>query len=205
MVDATSFVKRRRCVDQSSVIIDHQDTSSDDDVNVAPAAVNMASDSDEENAKMGNDMTEEVPFYDKDGDMEDHKWVQRHRADIRGFRNAVEIFTEGSMPEETITRNINGNIQVENEKKRESSKSDAVLDCPCCFTPLCFDCQRHETIVTQYRAMFVQNLIVHEEESVNHPLVSSGGLFRVTCSVCDTEVAAVDDQQVFHFFHVIPG
>ena len=35
--------------------------------------------------------------------------------------------------------------------------SDAVLSCPCCFTTLCLDCQRHTDIPSQYRAMFVQH------------------------------------------------
>ena len=36
-------------------------------------------------------------------------------------------------------------------------ESDAVLSCPCCFTTLCLDCQRHTSFASQYRAMFVQH------------------------------------------------
>ena len=36
--------------------------------------------------------------------------------------------------------------------------SDAVLSCPCCFTILCMDCQRHVKYNNQYRAMFVMNI-----------------------------------------------
>jgi hypothetical protein len=36
--------------------------------------------------------------------------------------------------------------------------SDAVLSCPCCFTIVCMDCQRHVRYCNQYRAMFVMNI-----------------------------------------------
>ena len=36
--------------------------------------------------------------------------------------------------------------------------SDAVLSCPCCFTIVCMDCQRHVKYTNQYRAMFVMHI-----------------------------------------------
>jgi hypothetical protein len=36
--------------------------------------------------------------------------------------------------------------------------SDAVLSCPCCFTIVCMDCQRHVKYANQFRAMFVMNI-----------------------------------------------
>lgn len=42
-------------------------------------------------------------------------------------------------------------------KQRQGRVSDALLSCPSCFTTLCIDCQQHERIPNQYRAMFVQN------------------------------------------------
>ncbi|CAO3673868.1 unnamed protein product [Umbelopsis vinacea] len=41
--------------------------------------------------------------------------------------------------------------------KRSMAKTDAILSCPLCFTPVCLSCQRHETYPNQYRAMFVTN------------------------------------------------
>jgi hypothetical protein len=41
-----------------------------------------------------------------------------------------------------------------------SRQTDAVLNCPCCFTTVCMDCQRHDKYVTQFRAMFVMNIQV---------------------------------------------
>ncbi len=43
------------------------------------------------------------------------------------------------------------------EKQRQGRHSDAILSCPGCLTTVCIDCQRHEYITTQYRAMFVKN------------------------------------------------
>lgn len=41
--------------------------------------------------------------------------------------------------------------------QQQGRRSDAILSCPGCFTTICVDCQRHEYIATQYRAMFVTN------------------------------------------------
>lgn len=41
--------------------------------------------------------------------------------------------------------------------QRQGRRSDAILSCPGCLTTICVDCQRHEYITTQYRAMFVTN------------------------------------------------
>ena len=42
-------------------------------------------------------------------------------------------------------------------QQRGRRKSDAILSCPGCLTTCCIDCQRHETHLEQYRAMFVTN------------------------------------------------
>jgi E2F-associated phosphoprotein len=59
------------------------------------------------------------------------------------------------------------NRDEDNQKKQQQQKqpkkaknSDAVLSCPCCFTTVCMDCQRHERFQNQYRAMFVMNILV---------------------------------------------
>ncbi|KAJ1702071.1 hypothetical protein LUZ63_001850 [Rhynchospora breviuscula] len=115
-------------------------------------------------------------------------------------------------------------------KQRKSQTSDAVLSCPACFTTLCLDCQRHEKYVTQYRAMFVRNCtvktdqILREEKKRKKPKRkrntnagpesglsepkedARGPIYRpVCCSVCSTEVGVLDDEEVYHFFDVIPS
>merc|ERR1711915_1082133 len=93
--------------------------------------------------------------------------------------------------------------------------SDAVLNCPACFTVLCLDCQRHSVYRTQYRAMFVVNCSVVSSEKLRFPLKRKGGKGRkkvmlaedpseefhhVQCDSCKTEVAMYDQAEVYPFF-----
>ncbi|XP_020573082.1 E2F-associated phosphoprotein [Phalaenopsis equestris] len=109
-------------------------------------------------------------------------------------------------------------------KQRKGRTSDAVLSCPACFTTLCFDCQRHEKYVTQYRAMFVVNCTIRTDQILREQSkskrkskkLSDSGKFHqdyndnmvfhpVCCSVCSTEVGVFDKDEVYHFFNVIPS
>ena len=110
-------------------------------------------------------------------------------------------------------------------------KSDAVLNCPACMTTLCLDCQRHDTYANQYRAMFVLNCLVLKEEVLTYvpkpdrksrkrqrPARKAGEetttavdpssenkYHPVRCKNCNTEVAVVDTDELFHFFNVLPS
>mmetsp|Transcript_32113 Transcript_32113/g.91056 ORF Transcript_32113/g.91056 Transcript_32113/m.91056 type:complete len:263 (-) Transcript_32113:159-947(-) len=42
-------------------------------------------------------------------------------------------------------------------KQRGGGESDAILNCPGCFTTVCVDCQKHASYENQWRAMFVIN------------------------------------------------
>lgn len=98
---------------------------------------------------------------------------------------------------------------------REGRVSDAILSCPCCFTTLSIDCQKHAVYHNQYRAVFVMNTRVREDQ-VRHVLPQKGGrrknqqqvqpsevLRPVFCDCCDTEVGVYDEEEVYHFFHVL--
>ncbi|KAL5543113.1 hypothetical protein UlMin_010823 [Ulmus minor] len=110
------------------------------------------------------------------------------------------------------------------QKRRKGRNSDAVLSCPACFTTLCLDCQRHEKYLTQYRAVFVVNCKVGSERLLQQSMpkpkrgkrrreaVESevdapvGETFKqVNCLVCSTEVGAVDEDEIYHFFNVLPS
>ncbi|PON91224.1 E2F-associated phosphoprotein [Trema orientale] len=108
--------------------------------------------------------------------------------------------------------------------KRKGRTSDAVLSCPACFTTLSLDCQRHEKYLTQYRAVFVVNCKVGSEwllhpsnpkskrgkrrresdESEVNPVVCET-FKQVRCESCSTEVGVMDEEEVYHFFNVLPG
>lgn len=49
-------------------------------------------------------------------------------------------------------------------RQRRGRPSDAVLSCPACFTTLCIDCQRHDKYENQFRAMFVRNCRIVDDE-----------------------------------------
>jgi len=96
------------------------------------------------------------------------------------------------------------------------------------MTLLCNDCQRHSTYEGQYRAMFVMNCRIEEQQNVVVKISKKKTLFKrhrkrasssdvtssavandddvfqsVKCSECSTEVACIDKDEVFHFFNVI--
>ncbi|MQL81870.1 hypothetical protein Taro_014348, partial [Colocasia esculenta] len=131
------------------------------------------------------DYSTKPEFYDSDLDEKDEKWVQA---------------------------------------KRKGCTSDALLSCPACFTTLCLDCQRHENYVTQYRAMFAlncevkSNQILKEEKrkpkrsrkyKTSEENLENGKdevIFHpVCCAVCSTEVGVFDENEVYHFFNVLPS
>jgi hypothetical protein len=106
-----------------------------------------------------------------------------------------------------------------------SRPSDATLNCPCCFTLLCLDCQQHDYYSNQFRAMFVKNCVVdfdrwfvYMPNSHSSPLTEtsppshtatdeerSGYYHKVKCNICTTEVAVIDADEVFHFYNVFPS
>ena len=87
--------------------------------------------------------------------------------------------------------------------------TDAILSCPCCFNLLCIDCQRHDRFLHQYRAMFVQNCQVQRTERLRDPAAAPGDsssfLYPVRCKSCQAEVGVMDEDEVFHFFDVLPS
>ncbi|KAF9286219.1 hypothetical protein BGZ68_003111 [Mortierella alpina] len=116
--------------------------------------------------------------------------------------------------------------------KPEDIWTDAVLSCPMCLTQLCFDCQQHEIYPHQFRAMFVEHCRTIENERLRFPketkkpsqskstaskVAASNQEFKpsedddadavyhpVVCEICNTKVALIDQDEVYHFFNVIP-
>ena len=79
----------------------------------------------------------------------------------RDFQTQTEKQTESFFDQERDEKDsvwVRQNLSQ--HSKPQDRVTDAILNCPCCFTLLCLDCQRHETFINQYRAMFVQNCTV---------------------------------------------
>ncbi|XP_035211536.1 E2F-associated phosphoprotein-like [Stegodyphus dumicola] len=132
-------------------------------------------------------------FYDPNLDDEDEKWVNEKRS--------AYIYPPN---------------KNSNQKVKPLPNSDAVLNCPACLSLLCLDCQRHDIYKTQYRAMFVINCRINFSETLKYEnkkkksrksLTSAAPQFDiynpVQCSVCNTEVAVYDKDELYHFFNVL--
>ncbi|KAI9282106.1 E2F-associated phosphoprotein-domain-containing protein [Umbelopsis sp. AD052] len=97
------------------------------------------------------------------------------------------------------------------EKGRKSkgsmAKTDAILTCPLCFTPVCLSCQRHDLYPNQYRAMFVTNCRPNFAERFRYKEPEGGSgddvYYPVNCDICKTHIAMFDHEEVYHFFNVI--
>ncbi|KAL3872749.1 hypothetical protein ACJMK2_035953 [Sinanodonta woodiana] len=148
-------------------------------------------------------------LYDPDLDDEDQHWVDQQKESYRVKQPASTDESPG--------------------KVKPVQSSDAVLNCPACMTTLCLDCQRHETYMNQYRAMFVMNCVVDDTERLKFPKgnakekrrkrkkqmvsnslnansaadVDEDWFNPVKCSECSTVVAVYDDDEVYHFFNVL--
>ncbi|CAG0898499.1 unnamed protein product, partial [Darwinula stevensoni] len=90
-------------------------------------------------------------FYDPHMDDADQKWIDKCRR--KYLRKSQSSSKNG------------GN----DEKSMKLPHSDAILNCPCCMSMLCLDCQRHELYSGQYRAMFVFNCIVDFDQTLLYP------------------------------------
>jgi len=82
---------------------------------------------------------------------------------------------------------------------QEGETSDAFLSCPCCFTMVCMNCQRHEQYPGQYRAMFVTNCTEDEDGE------KEGGEKCVKCENCDYQIGVVNAEGVYTLYEVLPS
>jgi PREDICTED: E2F-associated phosphoprotein-like len=161
--------------------------------NSTTAQNESSSSSNVEQVKTDNELKveeNEVLFYDSEADEEDKKWI-----------NNLRLQTVG--------------LSYTNDAKKSSIKTDANLNCPCCMTLLCLDCQRHELYRNQYRAMFVMNCRIEWAKKMEYKdkrkrkrrsqdeAVSSEIYYEVKCSICDTQVAVYDQNEVYHFFNIL--
>jgi len=117
--------------------------SSDDDLALPPTARAYSAAVPEDN----NDLH----FFNDQADEEDEAYVYKHLRS--GVEEAVTVVRRTSNLSEPPQ-------QQQTVKMLKPRNSDAVLSCPCCFTIVCMDCQQHERYENQYRAMFVQNIAV---------------------------------------------
>ncbi|CEI85975.1 hypothetical protein RMCBS344292_00424 [Rhizopus microsporus] len=91
------------------------------------------------------------------------------------------------------------------DSMKGQGKTDAILTCPMCFITLCYSCQRHEKYADQYRAMFVHNChVIKDERFKPKDAMEDEYYHKVVCDQCGVHVAMMDQDEVYHFFNVIP-
>lgn len=114
------------------------------------------------------------PLFDAHADSDDERWV-------------AENLVKGGVAGDTAHR----------------------LSCPSCFALLCLQCQPHEEYEGQFRAVFVQNCGVKAGQTLRvrvrgEARVSDRDVYRpVACALCETEVAVLDADNVYHFCNVM--
>ncbi|VDO72762.1 unnamed protein product, partial [Onchocerca flexuosa] len=185
-------------------------SSFDDDNNLLRKASNKVANASKNEA---------VEFYDSDEDEDNECWVRHHREQLKIVKPS-----NSSSSEDRRTK----------QEKDQDHETDAVLSCPACMSLLTRDCQRHELYHNQYRAIFVENCSVVEDEVLFLPqsgknkqkarknaagikpntIVDPASITKfpkedlfhpVRCNICATNVGVYDYEEIFHFFNVLTG
>jgi hypothetical protein len=117
--------------------------------------------------------TNDELFYDPNMDEEDENWINEQRKTCKKIVTPVKASNLKSILKSTSDRSSNKTEEIPDSTESKvmylNAHTDAVLNCPCCMTTLCMDCQRHEKYQTQYRAMFVSSCKINEEEQLKYP------------------------------------
>lgn len=189
------------------------------------------SDEDDDEKKKSSEkrrfMTDDELFYDPSSDAKDQAWIDKKRRKSYGESTAKlpPPSPQRSQKETSTSAAVHDNPS-DATLSTPLPSTDAILNCPACFTTVCHDCQRHELYVGQYRAMFVSNCVINKQETLRVPekknikrnkkskaqastfanFVNDSGSDEfnpVTCRVCKTQVAMYDNDEVYHFFNVL--
>lgn len=121
-------------------------------------------------------LSDDELFYDPGSDDKDQAWVDKQRNNY--------FAKVGSRGDAAIS---DGASSDDAQRQKPLPNSDAVLNCPACFTLLCLDCQRHEFYHGQYRAMFVMNCVTNKSENRYVPSKSERYRNRKRKQVGDTQ------------------
>lgn len=133
--------------------------------------------------------TNDELFYDPKADDLDQEWIDKKRIPMKSNKT--------SKSQELVESN--------------RSNTDATLNCPCCMSLLCMDCQRHEKYPSQYRAMFVFNCKIDTNELLKYPQKKKTNKNKdndeyqtVYCNICNTKIAVYEPKdEIYHFFNVL--
>ncbi|CAG8562188.1 3073_t:CDS:2 [Dentiscutata erythropus] len=124
-------------------------------------------------------LTKDELFYDPEIDNDDEIWMKKKLAQYN---------TETT--NQTTTNQTTK--EITNQTANQTSQTDAILSCPMCFTVLSYHTQRPANSDIE--------LDVKSDDTIKEEIY-----YPVECEICRTKVAVVDEEEVFHFFNVIPS
>mmetsp|Transcript_8449 Transcript_8449/g.9288 ORF Transcript_8449/g.9288 Transcript_8449/m.9288 type:complete len:391 (-) Transcript_8449:28-1200(-) len=182
--EQSCHVSNNRKITKEIIYIDSDESDDDDD------------DDEDEGEKRYKKykISKKDPLYNPNEDDEDEAYVYKHlrggieeyvsvqkqntqnKDDIGTGKNSTATSSaHGSNKGNTdnITTSLSSQTQTQNQRYLEQVKmlkprtSDGILSCPCCFTIVCMDCQKHEKYSNQYRAMFVMNIGVDWDVTIS--------------------------------------
>ena len=148
-------------------------------------------------------------LYDPTADEQDEEWINEQRMSYRNMK----------IPDKQL-RDLDTGEKI---KPEDIPQSDAILSCPGCMETLCIDCQQHETYKNQFRAMFIMQCRTEMGEVLKYkkkktkrkfnkhdtPMESAAPEYDVyhpvRCGSCQTEVGVYDEDEVYHFYNVLPS
>ncbi|CAO3623673.1 unnamed protein product [Cunninghamella blakesleeana] len=164
-----------------------------------------------------NKIYDEV-YFDSDDDINsDHINIEGDQKQVKSNENLFYDPLGDEEDEAWLAEQIKKALPKKSSYKDNSpARTDAILTCPMCFSPLCYSSQRHEEYSNQFRAMFVTNCKINKTERYRYNPTktkkSKKGIemdqddeyyYIVNCETCDTHVAMMDKDEVYHFFNVI--
>jgi hypothetical protein len=117
--------------EQRSEEADEEDTDSETELETGSLDVRST--------KKRAHFTNDELFYDPDMDQKDEDWLNKQRATCRKIKMQKQASVEATKASTSSTANELNEAHI---ASYSDARTDAILNCPCCMTLLCHDCQR---------------------------------------------------------------
>jgi hypothetical protein len=117
------------------------------------------------------------------------------------YDDDVDLFYDATLDAKDEKR-VRG--KKKNNNDATEAETDAILSCPKCLSTVCTQCQRHEKFDLQFRAVESFGTTTVDEDI----FTDDNGSFRgrkVRCEACEETVGLLDEEDVYHFFNVVPS
>ena len=119
------------------------------------------------------------------------------------YDDDVDLFYDATLDAKDEKRVRGKKKKKNNVNDATEAETDAILSCPQCLSTVCTQCQRHEKFDLQFRA--VESFGTTVDEDI---FSDDNGSFRgrkVRCEACEETVGLLDEEDVYHFFNVVPS